>query len=153
MLLFILHIKPISKYAKNKSTAITQMRAGATVLLSKHKPFVSIPPKEDTCVCRRKIKFKNMGFSSLRKKQDAEGAATANLPLPPHLSPHSSREALGFPRSTRSVTHIPLAEKSSPAVSCTKQTGAIEHSATKCSVPTGSQGGKAANQPGFSKSD
>lgn len=130
------------------------MRAGATALLSKHKAFVSIPPKEDTCVCRRKIKFKNMGSSNLRNKQDAESAAaTANLPPPPHLSPHSSGEALGCPRSTRSVTHIPLAEKSSPAVSCTKQTCAIEHSATKCSVPTGSQSGKAANQPGFSKSD
>lgn len=105
------------------------------VLLSKHKPFVSILPKEIVSGQGR-LSSKTWGArvpeTNRMLRVQLLLPRDANLPPPPHLSPPSSGEALGCPRSTRSVTHIPLAEKNSPAVSCTKQTGAIEHSATKC---------------------
>lgn len=132
------------------------MKAGVTLLLSKHKPFVSILLKEYVCAEGR-LSSKTWGTqvpeTNRMLRVQLVLPRDANLPPQPHLSPPSSGEALGCPRSTRSVTHIPLAEKSSPAVSCTKQTGAIEHQATKCSVPTRSQSEKAANQPRLSKSD
>lgn len=134
---------------------ITQMRAGAMVLLSKHKPFVSIPPKQDTYVrAEGRLSSRTWGAQVPKTNRMLRVQLLLphepNLPLPPHLSPPHSREALGCPRSTRSVTHIPLAEENSPAASCTKQTGAEEHSAINFSVPTPSQSGKTAIQPGFS---
>ncbi len=143
---------------KNKCTTITQMRAGAMVLPSKHKPFVSIPPKQDAYVCAEG-RFSSRTWGAWVPETNRKLRVQLlllhedNLPLPPHLSPPPWREALGGPRSTRSVTHITLAEKSSPAASCTRHTGTEEHSATNCSLPTRSQSGKTAIQSGFSQSD
>ncbi len=141
---------------KNKCTTITQMRAGAMVLPSKHKPFVSIPPKQDACAEGR---FSSRTWGAWVPETNRKLRVQLlllhedNLPLPPHLSPPPWREALGGPRSTRSVTHITLAEKSSPAASCTRHTGTEEHSATNCLLPTRSQSGKTPIQSGFSQSD